>query len=230
MLMIQSTIDHIVIGAADLEKATKSIEQFIKADFSSGGKHPLMATHNRLIKLQNSIYMEVISIDPGVTMPQSSGHKKRWFSLDSRSTKRRLSLAPQPLCWVAAVDNVEQAVSHCGYNPGKIIEVTRDDLRWRLTVPENGKLSFDGVLPILIEWPNGKNPAERMPESNVCLQQLTLFHSNPKKIKGILSKLNILGPINIELGEPRIQFSLKTASGESTVFCENCLADIQSSS
>jgi hypothetical protein len=230
MLMIQSTIDHIVIGAADLEKATKRIEQFIKADFSSGGKHPLMATHNRLIKLQNSIYMEVISIDPSVTMPQSSGHKKRWFSLDSQSTKRRLSLAPQPLCWVAAVDNVEQAVSHCGYNPGKIIEVTRDDLRWRLTVPENGKLSFDGVLPILIEWPNGINPAERMPESNVCLQHLTLFHSNPKKIKGILSKLNILGPINIELGEPRIQFSFKTASGKSIVFYENCLADIQSSS
>lgn len=228
--MIQSTIDHIVIGGADLEKATKRIEQFIKADFSSGGKHPLMATHNRLIKLQNSIYMEIISIDPGATMPQSSGHKKRWFSLDSQSTKRRLSLAPQPLCWVAAVDNVEQAVSHCGYNPGKIIEVTRDDLRWRLTVPENGKLSFDGVLPILIEWPNGKNPAARMPESNVCLQQLTLFHPNPKKIKGILSKLNVVGPINIELGEPRIQFSFKTASGKSIVFCEDCLADIQSSS
>ncbi|MDC6457480.1 VOC family protein [Alphaproteobacteria bacterium] len=228
--MIQSTIDHIVIGAADLEEATKRIEQFIKADFSSGGKHPLMATHNRLIKLQNSIYMEIISIDPGATMPQSSGHKKRWFSLDSQSTKRRLSLAPQPLCWVAAVDNVEQAVSHCGYNPGKIIEVTRDDLRWRLTVPENGKLSFDGVLPILIEWPNGKNPAARMPESNVCLQQLTLFHPNPKKIKGILSKLNVVGPINIELGEPRIQFSFKTASGKSIVFCEDCLADIQSSS
>src|SRR5210317_162784 len=230
MLMIQSTIDHIVIGAADLEKATKKVERLLKADFSSGGKHPLMATHNRLIKLQDSIYMEVISIDPSASMPQFSAQKKRWFSLDSRSTKRRLSLAPQPLCWVAAVDNIEQAVSHCGYNPGKIIEVTRDDLRWRLTVPENGKLSFDGVLPILIEWPNGKNPAERMPESNVCLQQLTLFHSNPKKIKGILSKLNISGPIDVELGPPRIQFSFKTASGKGILFYENCLADIQSSS
>jgi len=69
-----------------------------------------------------------------------------------------------------------------------------------------------------------------MAESNVCLQQLTLFHSNPKKIKGILSKLNILGPINIELGEPRIQFSFKTTSGKSILFYENCLADIQSSS
>jgi hypothetical protein len=64
----------------------------------------------------------------------------------------------------------------------------------------------------------------------VRLQQLTLFHPNPKKIKGILSKLKILGPINIELGEPRIQFSFETASGKSILFQENCLADFQSSS
>ena len=57
-----------------------------------------------------------------------------------------------------------------------------------------------------------------------------LISFKSKKIKGILSKLNILGPINIELGEPRIQFSFKTASGKSIVFYENCLADIQSSS
>ena len=227
--MIQSSIDHIVIGATDLEKATKKVEDLIEADFSTSGKHPLMATHNRLIKLQNSIYMEVISIDPSASIPQSSAQKKRWFSLDSPSTKCRLSLAPQPLCWVAAVDNIEQAVSNCGYNPGRIIEVTRDELRWRLTVPENGKLSFDGVLPILIEWPNGKNPAKKMLESNLCLQQLTLFHSNPKRIKHVLSKLNISGPINIEFGEPRIEFSFKTASGKSVLFYENCLANIQSS-
>lgn len=226
MLMVQSVIDHVVIGAADLEKATKQVEGLIKSNFSTGGKHPLMATHNRLIKLQNSIYMEVISIDPSASMPQFSSQTKRWFSLDSRSTKRRLSLAPQPLCWVVAVDNIERAVAHCDYNPGNIIEVTRDDLRWRLTVPKTGKLSLGGVLPILIEWPNGENPAKKMPETNLCLQQLTLFHSNPNKIKGILSKLKISGPINIKLGEPRIQFSFKTERGENILFYENCLADI----
>jgi hypothetical protein len=40
MLMIQSTIDHIVIGATDLEKATKKVEHLIEADFSTSGKHP----------------------------------------------------------------------------------------------------------------------------------------------------------------------------------------------
>ena len=197
--MIQSTIDHIVIGATDLEKATKKVENLIEADFSTSGKHPLMATHNRLIKLQNSIYMEVISIDPSASIPQSSAQKKRWFSLDSPSTKCRLSLAPQPLCWVAAVDNIEQAVSHCGYNPGKIIEVTRDDLRWRLTVPKNGELSFGGVLPVLIEWPNGKHPTKTMPESNTSLEKLTLFHPHPSGIKHILSKLNITCGKSIEM-------------------------------
>ena len=48
--MTQTIIDHLVIGAAELDKATKQIQSFIKAEFLAGGKHPLMATHNRLIK------------------------------------------------------------------------------------------------------------------------------------------------------------------------------------
>jgi hypothetical protein len=93
-----------------------------------------------------------------------------------------------------------------------------------------GKLSFDGVLPILIEWPNGKNPAERMPESNVMFTATYLVSFKPKKNQRHFIQAKYLGPINIELGEPRIQFSFKTASGKSILFCENCLADIQSSS
>ena len=170
--------------------------------------------------------MEVISIDPSASIPQSSAQKKRWFSLDSQSTKCRLSLAPQPLCWVAAVDNIEQAVSHCGYNPGKIIEVTRDDLRWRLTVPKNGELSFGGVLPVLIEWPKGKNPAEAMPESNLILEQITLCHPSPDFIEPILSAMDIAGPINIKLGEPAIQFAFKTPNGNNVFISENCLSEV----
>ena len=46
-LMTQTTIDHLVIGAAELDKATKQIQSFIKAEFLAGGKHRLMATQTR---------------------------------------------------------------------------------------------------------------------------------------------------------------------------------------
>ena len=48
-------IDHLVIGAAELDKAAKQMQNFIKAEFLAGGKHPLMATHNRLIKSATEI-------------------------------------------------------------------------------------------------------------------------------------------------------------------------------
>ena len=224
--MALSTIDHIVIGAANLEKATEKVEGLLQTKFSTSGKHSLMATHNRLARLQNSAYMEIIAIDPSASFPRSRTREKRWFSLDSNKTKRRLSLAPQPLCWVVAVNNIEQAASNCGYEPGRITEMSRGNFRWRLTVPDSGELSEGGVLPVLIEWPKGKNPAEAMPESNLVLKQITLFHPSPDFIEPILSAMDIAGPINIKLGEPAIQFIFKTPNGNTVLFSENCLSEV----
>ena len=224
--MALSTIDHIVIGAANLEKATEKVESLLQTKFLTSGKHSLMATHNRLARLQNSAYMEIIATDPSATFPKSCTREKRWFSLDSSKTKRRLSLAPQPLCWVVAVNNIEQTASNCGYEPGRVAEMSRDDFRWKLTVPDSGELSENGVLPVLIEWPKGKNPADVMPESNLVLKQITLFHPSPNFIEHILSAMGISGPIKIKLGKPEIQFTFKTPNGNNVLFTENCLAEV----
>ena len=93
--MAKTTIDHLVIGAAELDRAAKQMQNFIKAEFLAGGKHPLMATHNRLIKLQHSLYMEIIAADPSASLPKNPTRKNRWFSLDSNTTQKRLSRANQ---------------------------------------------------------------------------------------------------------------------------------------
>ncbi|MDB2468782.1 VOC family protein [Alphaproteobacteria bacterium] len=224
--MALSTIDHIVIGAANLEKATEKVEGLLQTKFSTSGKHSLMATHNRLARLQNSAYMEIIAIDPSASFPKSCFQEQRWFSLDSPTTQRRLTTGPQPLCWVVAVNNIEQFASNCGYSPGRVTEMSRGDFRWKLTVPNNGDLSEGGILPVLIEWPKGKNPAEAMPESNLVLKQITLFHPSPDFIEPILSAMDIAGPINIKLGEPAIQFIFKTPNGNTVLFSENCLSEV----
>ena len=221
--MTQTTIDHLVIGAAELDKATKQIQDFIKAKFLAGGKHPLMATHNRLIKLQHSLYMEIIATDPSAALSKNPIRKNRWFSLDSNRTQKRLSRAPQPLCWVVAVNDIEKTSMHCGYNPGGVIEMTRGNLKWKITTSENGDLPEGGVLPIFIEWPHGKHPTKTMPESNVSLEKLTLLHPHPNEIRHILSKLNINGPIRVKLGEPMLQFSLKTPDNTGVTLSETAL-------
>ena len=37
-MMTQDNIDHLVIGAAELDKATKQIQDFYKAEFLAGGE------------------------------------------------------------------------------------------------------------------------------------------------------------------------------------------------
>jgi hypothetical protein len=96
-------------------------------------------------------------------------------------------------------------------------------LKWKITVSENGDLPESGVLPIFIEWPHEKHPTKTMPESNIFFEELALFHPHPSEIRHILSKLNINGPIRVNLGEPKLQFSLKTPDNISITFSENCL-------
>jgi len=50
---MNSRIDHIVIGAANLISGTKILETKLSTKFSPGGEHQIMGTHNKLLKLQS---------------------------------------------------------------------------------------------------------------------------------------------------------------------------------
>ena len=103
-----------------------------------------MGTHNKLLKLQSNIYLEVISNNPKadkLTRP-------KWFSLDEYNIIEKIKDTPRALCWVLEVENIEDTVKNCGYYPGEILQLSRDAMNWKVTVPTDGKLIEDGILPI----------------------------------------------------------------------------------
>ena len=59
------------------------------------------------------------------------------------------------------VDNIENAVKKCGYNPGEILQMSRCAFTWKITVPTNGMLVENGVLPALIEWTSDQHPSKK---------------------------------------------------------------------
>ena len=118
---MNSRIDHIVIGTANLISGTKILETKLSTKFSPGGEHIIMGTHNKLLKLQSDIYLEVIANNPNVDKPS----RQRWFSLDEASIKEKIKKSPRLLCWVLEVDNIENTVKKCGYNPGEILQISR---------------------------------------------------------------------------------------------------------
>ena len=170
MYFMNSRIDHIVIGAANLISGTKILETKLSAKFSPGGEHMIMGTHNKLLKLQSNIYLEVIANNPNVSKPS----RQRWFSLDEARTKEKIKHSPRVLCWVLEVDNIENTVKKCGYKPGEILQISRGELTWKITVPSNGRLADNGVLPALIEWPNDQHPSKKLTNSKVSINELSL--------------------------------------------------------
>ena len=106
----RAVIDHLVFGCEQLETGTAYLERVIGKDFVVGGKHDLMTTHNKLLRLQGSVYLESIAIDFKAAKAKGDIGRKRWFSLDDTRTRQKLAIAPYPLTWVVAVDNVDEAI------------------------------------------------------------------------------------------------------------------------
>ena len=207
---MNSRIDHVVIGASNLISGTKILEAKLNTKFSSGGEHKIMGTHNKLLKLQSNIYLEVIANNPRLDPPS----RPKWFSLDESNIKKRIKNSPRALCWVVEVDNLEDTLKNCGYNPGEILQLSRDDLTWKVTIPSDGKLVENGVLPILIEWPSNQHPSKKLNDSEVSISKLNLFHPEPDKIKNIISNLIHSDLIHIYKGLSKIEFILSTENGK----------------
>ena len=210
MYFMNSRIDHIVIGTSNLISGTNILEIKLNTKFSSGGEHQIMGTHNNLLKLQSDIYLEVIANNPNVDKPS----RRRWFSLDEARTKEKIKHSPRALCWVLEVDNIENAVKKCGYNPGEILQISRGELTWKITVPSNGSLADNGVLPALIEWPSDQHPSKKLTNSKVSINKLSLFHPESYKIKTIISNLIESDLIHISEGFPKIELILTTQNGK----------------
>ena len=213
-----AVIDHLVFGCADLQDGTSFLEQTLGVSFSGGGKHTLMATHNRLLKLQDSIYFEAIAIDHEAVQKHGDIGRKRWFSLDEDRTKQRLAQSPRPLTWVVAVDDIYDAASKCGYDAGRITTMTRDNLEWMLTIAEDGALVEDGLLPGFIQWPDGMNPANRLPENGTTLQKIVLVHPRPDFISAAIGRVGIEDFIEVRSGSVELIFELKTPHGKLVSF------------
>ena len=62
-----ASLDHLVIMATSLEQGVAWCEATLGATPGPGGEHPLMGTHNRLLKIASpgfaGAYLEIIAIN-----------------------------------------------------------------------------------------------------------------------------------------------------------------------
>jgi hypothetical protein len=202
-------LDHIVVTAPDLEIGAEWVRDLLGATPEPGGAHPAMGTHNRLLRLGDKAYLEVIAPNPAAPPPQ----RPRWFELDrvERDSPPRLA------AWVARTPDIRSAADACSEPLGKVEPMSRGELEWLITIPQGGSLPLGGVAPMLIEWQTRVHPAARLRESGCALLELEGFHPEPERAVRLLRSIGLEGAVRVSAlpagSRPHLLARVRTPGG-----------------
>ncbi len=171
-------LDHLAVACTSLEEGTAWVEKCLGVQMQPGGQHARYGTHNTLLGLADGLYLEVIAVEPGAV--PMAGHT--WFDL------ARFSGPPRLANWICQTDDLDAALAKAPADAGTPQALTRGDLSWQITVPDDGSLPYGGAFPTLIRWADGTHhPAARLPSSGCRLIQFEVTHPAAEQLRSTMA-------------------------------------------
>ncbi len=149
-------VDHLILGAKDLEAGIALVEQHAGVRAVFGGQHPGRGTHNALLSLGHKSYLEIIAPDPKQsTPPQFPG-------LREVAQPRLIGWAARCTDAAALAKRLNASgVAVSGPVAGSRQRPDGRTLRWRVVFLQDRS---DLLLPFFIEWERESvHPADDSP-------------------------------------------------------------------
>ena len=209
-------VDHLVVAAATLDIGIDYVEAQLGVRVPLGGKHAIMNTHNAVMRLGPDVYFEIIAADEAAGPPQ----RPRWFALDHPEMRARLAVDGAFLAtWVARTPSLSDLARATRLPIGDITAMSRGTLHWQAAIRSDGSLLEGGLFPgLIIEWPQGPHPMERMSDLGLVLDKLTLRPAHPERLRADLASLGIVAGVEVapvKRGHSPIEASIRAADGSS---------------
>ena len=206
-------IDHLVVAAHDLAQGIDYLRSTLGIEIPPGGFHQTMGTHNHLMKLGDEIYLELISINPEAEIPQHP----RWFALDEQMMRASLRQSPRLITWMVNTPDILRLTRQSSFATGTISSLTRNNLHWKVTLSDDGRLLANGLLPQVIEWQSTPHPAHAMADLGCRLHALDLYHNRLDWLHVHLKSLNAFNLVTLhEISDsesPYLAATIKTGNG-----------------
>ena len=204
-------LDHITVIAPSLADGVAHVQACLDIDVPFGRRHQDMGTHNHLLRLGESVYLEIIAVDPDALRPA----RPRWFGLDDRASvhaawERGFRLRG----WVARTDAIDSVLSeHAGVLGRKVAFSSRNG-DFFFAIPEDGSLPLDGAAPSVIDR-QGKPPSvAAMADPGARLRTVIIEHPEPDRIAALYGRLGIADPPEIRQGDGlRYRARIQTPGG-----------------
>ena len=178
----EARIDHLILGAADLDRATESFAAKTGVRPVYGGKHPI-GTHNALASLGDGTYLEIIALQPGITTPPPS------FS----ALKDVVDLTP--IDWAVAANDADALrlrLTAAGFalapaSAGSRVTPAGATLRWQTF----GLTENVAAAPFFIVWsPGTPHPSTTSP-AGCTLRRWTVAGPAPERLGKLRSELSL---------------------------------------
>ncbi|WDY55846.1 VOC family protein [Pseudomonas sp. PSKL.D1] len=204
--MRRCTLDHLVVVSPILPLGARFVERQLGVQLQPGGEHVRMGTHNLLLRLGDSFYLEVIAPNSMAPLPT----RPRWFGLDELSAQA----SPRLAHWVARTEQLDTADEGLRKVFGEVEPMSRGVLSWKISIQPDGHLPLEGAIPSLIDWGDAEHPAQRLDDKGCQLQHLEISYPDPGLVERQLEAIGFTGPVSVLRGERYVlRASISTPGG-----------------
>ena len=199
-------IDHIIMGAADLDGAMAEMESLTGVRSVVGGVHPGRGTRNALMSLGEGTYLEILAPDPAQAVDNDEIRQLRALT------------RPSPIGWAVSADNeivlqtalASEKIALTEPVPGSRAKPDGTELRW-VTF---GYAELNNLLaPFFVVWADPALHPSRTSPRGCRLTDLRIESSEAAAIARAVAPLSLDVSVD-RASQERMRLSLSCPKGD----------------
>jgi hypothetical protein len=204
-------LDHITVVAPNLAEGVAHVRACLDLDVPFGQRHDYMGTHNHLLQLGDTVYLEIVALDPEARAPD----RPRWFGLDDqKSVRAAWNRGHRLRGWVARTDGIDAVLAGRQAVFGAKVALPVINSSFDFSIPDDGSLPLDGAAPSIIDRRGKPRSMATIADLGARLESLVLEHPDPTSVAVLYGELNVYRPPVIVRGpELRYRAQIETTAG-----------------
>jgi hypothetical protein len=204
-------LDHITVIAPSLAEGVLHVRNCLDLDVPFGQRHAYMGTYNHLLQLGDTVYLEIVALDPEANAPS----RPRWFGLDDQNKVRSDWDEDRRLRgWVARTDMIDAIIAGRGDIFGAKVPLPAVNSSFDFTIPNDGSLPLDGAAPSIIDRRGKPRSMATIADLGARLRSFTVEHPDPAALEVLYRTLTVDRPPEIRRG-PKLRYraQIETPAG-----------------
>jgi hypothetical protein len=204
-------LDHLTVIAPTLAEGVSHVRACLDLDVPFGQRHGYMATYNHLLQLGDSVYLEIVALDPRADGPG----RPRWFGLDDqRRVRSDWEEGRRLRGWVARTDSIAAVIASRAGLFGEKVPLPPLQPSFDFAIPPDGSLPLDGAVPSIIDRRGKPRSMRTIADLGARLLSFSLEHPEAGAIAALYRELDVDRPPVIVQGPTlRYRSQIETLAG-----------------